>query len=413
MTSRERILAACRGEPGDHVPLVAWCFGLPAPDKLKWETNGREVTYWYSKRLEHIHTLPHPWELEDEFKRAEAWLSLGIDDVLEVSVPWSRDPEVTFTDQTIPAGVNGGDADYPVMVRQYQTPSGTLCHAVRKTEPEGAGWPMQPGYVPLFEDYNIPRAVEHAVTSAKDVEVVKHLFAPPGKAEKQWFADRVAKMKPSAEAKGVFTQAWSGFGMDAAVWLTGTEGAIMMALEDPKAFGKLIDTIAETDLARTELAASTDGVDMVCQRGWYSSTNFWSPGLFDKFVYPHLSELVSVAHRQGKLFGYVMTTGVEVIGPRLADAGVDVLYFLDPVQDGVPVARARDLLADRMTLVGGTNALSLGSGDKQRIHDEVSRAVDVLGPTSRFILQPVDAVFPDTPWEGIECMIAAWRESIG
>ncbi|MCJ7736566.1 MAG: hypothetical protein MUQ10_04520, partial [Anaerolineae bacterium] len=102
--------------------------------------------------------------------------------------------------------------------------------------------------------------------------------------------------------------------------------------------------------------------------------------------------------------------GVERLGPRLADAGVDVLYVADPVQDGLSLAKARDLLADRMTLVGGTNALSLASGDSDRIRREVQQAIEVLGPTSRFILHPLDAVFPDTPWEGIMQLVEAWKE---
>jgi uroporphyrinogen-III decarboxylase len=118
-----------------------------------------------------------------------------------------------------------------------------------------------------------------------------------------------------------------------------------------------------------------------------------------------------VAHRYGKKFCYTMTTGVEILGPRLADAGVDVLYFVDPVQDRLSLERARELLADRLTLVGGTNALSLASGDRERIRSEVRRAIDILGPTNRFILHPVDALFPDTPWSGVEAMIEAWRET--
>lgn len=109
MTSKERILATLEGRSADHTPLTTWCFGFPAPAPLRWKTNGREVNYWYSKRLEHIHTLPQPWELEDEFKRAEAWLSLGLDDVLEVSVPWSCGPEVSWTDLILPPGSPGGD----------------------------------------------------------------------------------------------------------------------------------------------------------------------------------------------------------------------------------------------------------------------------------------------------------------
>lgn len=409
MTSKERILAAISGEPVDHVPLTAWCFGFPAPEHLRWQTNGREVKYWYTKRLEHLHTLPQPWELEDDFKRAEAWLSLGIDDVLEVSVPWGRHPEVTWQDSLIPPGGARGDENYPVMVRQYTTPAGQMRHAVKATGNEGDGWVIQPESVPIIEDYNVPRGVEHPVSSPADVDIIKLLFMPPDREQRAWFAGRVAKMKAFADEKGLCIQAWTAFGMDAAVWFTGVEGGILMSLDTPAAFGRLMDIIFETDYARTELAVTTDGVDIVCQRGWYSSTDFWSPALFDEFVYPHLSELTALAHSHGRKFGYVMTTGVETLGPRLADAGVDLLYFVDPIQDTITLEKAKELFGDRMTVAGGTNALSLASGDADRIRDEVRRAVDVLGPTNRFILHPVDAIFPDTPWSGVQTMIEAWK----
>lgn len=410
MTSKERILATINGQPADHVPLTTWCFGFPAPKHLQWETNGRPVAYWYTKRLEHLHTLPQPWDLDDEFRRAEAWLSVGIDDILEVSAPWSQDPAVSFEDSVLPPGAPGGSEKYPVIVRDYMTPSGPLRHAAWRTAEEPPGWPVQPECVKVIEDFNVARATHHLVSSPADVAAIKHLFMPPGKAERRWFADRVAQMKPFADRKRLFTQAWSAFGIDAAVWFTGTQGAVMMSMDAPEAFGQLIDIIAETDYARTELAAQTDGIDMVCQRGWYSSTDFWSPRLFDSYVYPHLAELTAVAHRHGKKFGYVMTTGVERLGPRLADAGVDVLYFVDPILDRIPLERARELFGDRMTMVGGTNALSLASDDPQRIRNEVRRALEILGPTKRFILHPMDAIFPDTPWEGVEQMIEAWKE---
>jgi hypothetical protein len=407
MTSRERILAACKGEPVDHPPLTTWCFGLPAPAHLRWATDGVQRDYWYSLRMEHLHTTTVPWTLEDEFRRVQAWASLGVDDLLDVSVPWSLSPEVRFTESLLPAGQGG---IYPVRVREYETPAGTLRHAVSQTAPEPPGWPVQPDCVPLIEDFNIPRAVEQAVSSPADVAAVPYLFAPPDEAARQWFAQRLAQVAPFARQQGVAVQAWSAFGMDGVVWLTGTEGAIMMALDQPLAFGQLVDHIAATDRARTELALSSPDVDLVVQRGWYSSTDFWSPALFDQFVFPHLQELASLVHRQGRRFGYVMTTGVERLGPRLAEAGVDVLYFVDPVQDGVDLTWARDELAPRMTLVGGTNALSVGSGDPTRLRQEVQRACESLAPTNRFILHPVDALFPDTPWEGVEALLAAWKE---
>jgi hypothetical protein len=40
----------------------------------------------------------------------------------------------------------------------------------------------------------------------------------------------------------------------------------------------------------------------------------------------------------------------------------------------------------------------------------VGEALETLGPTGKFILHPVDALFPDTPWEGVERLIRAWKE---
>ena len=402
-TSRERILAAWNGEPSDHVPLTTWCFGLQPPTHLRWQREGRTADYWYPLRMEHIHTLPQPWDLEDDFRRVLAWRSLGVDDILDVSVPWSIDPQVSWQDSR-DEGPRG-----PVLVREYHTPSGALVHKVRKTGQVDPGWVVQPDHVPLFEDYNIPRAVKHAVASPGDVPVIRRLYTAPDAAAREWFGRRMAHVRRFADEHAVPVQAWSAFGMDGLVWLAGAEGAVMMALDHPDAFAQLMGIITETDLARTELAAATPGVDMIVARGWYSSTDFWSPALFDRYVYPYVEQLARLAHGYGKKLAYAMTTGVERLGPRLANAGVDVLYFVDPVQDRISLQRVAELLGERMTLVGGTNALTLASGDPQRIRSEVRRAIETLGRTNRFILHPVDALFPDTPWEGVQQMIAAWQ----
>ena len=404
MTFRERLLAAWRGLPVDRVPLTTWCFGLPAPPHLAWEREGHPVPYWYSLRMEHLHTLPQPWLLEDDLRRVAAWHSLGVDDVLDVSVPWSVGPQVTWRDTAQVAG------EQRILVRDYQTPAGDLHHAVRWTgEDPGPGWVVQPQHVPLFEDYTIPRAVRHLVGDPLDVPAAHCVYAAPDAEARAGFAARMADVAVAAKRVDAPVQAWSAFGMDAVVWMAGAEGAVLLAMDAPAAFAQLVEQVTETDLARTELAASTPGVDMIVMRGWYSSTDFWSPRLFERYMLPAVRRMAELAHRAGLPFAYVMTTGVERLGPRLADAGVDVLYFVDPVQDRFPLQRARELLGERITLVGGTNALSLVPGCAERLEREVREALDVLGPTGRFILHPVDALFPDTPWAGVERLIASWE----
>ena len=410
MTSKERILCTLNGEIPDHIPLTTWCFGFQPPEHLRWVNNGKQVNYWYTKRLEHLHTLPQEWSLEDDFKRALAWLSLGVDDVLEVSVPWSMSPEVTLKDSVILPGGEGGDEQYPVMVREYNTPLGSIRHAVKQTGREPDGWPVQPKDVPIFEDYNIPRAKKHLISDASEVDKLKYLYCPPDAGQNKWFDQRIDSVRKFSDKHGLFVQAWTAFGMDAVVWFTGVDGAVTMSMTEPEAFQKLINIIEATDYVRTEIAAKTPGIDMVCQRGWYSSTDFWSPELFDAYVFPSLAKLTALAHKHGKKFGYVMTTGVETLGPRLADAGVDLLFFVDPVQDGITLTKARELFGNRMTMVGGINSITLASDDIEKIRNNVKEAIDILGPTNRFILHPVDAIFPDTPWKGVEAMIKAWKE---
>jgi L-fucose isomerase-like protein len=244
-------------------------------------------------------------------------------------VPWSADPRVTWTDSRRPAG-NG--EQYPVLVREYSTLKGALRHEVRRTgEFQPEGWVIQPEVVPLLEDFNIPRAVRQLVSGPKDVGPLSFCYRAPDAQACSWFADRMSAVKEFRDREGIAVQAWAGFGMDAVVWFCGTEGAIMLALDHPAEFQELFETVTETDRARVDLAARHPGVDLVVERGWYSSTNFWSPALFERFVFPHIRTLAAAAHAHGKKFAYVMTTGVEVLGPRLPEAGVDVLYFVDPI----------------------------------------------------------------------------------
>lgn len=361
---------------------------------------------WYTKRLEHIHTLPVPWTLEDDFRRVRTWLSLGVDDLIDVSVPWSVHPDVRWSNSRHEPD---SGRRHPILVREYQTPAGTLRHQVHHTgNPLGEGWVIQPNYVSLMEDFNIPRGVEHAVSGPEDIPRIRYLYSPPDQEATQWLARRMAEVAPFAGEQGVAVQDWAAFGMDAVVWLCGTDGAIRMATENPQAFAELMELITQTDLARIELAVKNPGIDLIVERGWYSSTDYWSPTLFDQFLIEHIRRLADLTHAHGKLFCYTVTTGVEVLGPKLADEGVDVPYFVDPLLDGISMDRARDLLGSRMCLVGGANTITLATKDRKMIEEEVIQAVAALGSTGRFVLHPIDALSPDAPWEGVEMLIEAW-----
>jgi uroporphyrinogen-III decarboxylase len=221
----------------------------------------------------------------------------------------------------------------------------------------------------------------------------------------------MAQVKKFADERKVLVQGWSAFGMDGIAWLCGVEGAVMAAMENPSFFQDLVDMVYDFDRRRTEIMLDVGGVDMVVQRGWYSSTPFWSPTLFRRFVLPHLKDLVNITHQAGALFAYVMTTGLMAMLDELKEAGIDLLYFVDPVQDNIDLKVFKQRLEGKFAVVGGINSgVTLGRGKPAEIREAVYSATHDLAEGGGFILSPVDALFPDTPLDSVKIMIEAWRE---
>jgi uroporphyrinogen-III decarboxylase len=198
--------------------------------------------------------------------------------------------------------------------------------------------------------------------------------------------------------------------MDAVAWLCGVERAVLAALTEPDFFQDLLDIIYDFDRRRTEMMLEVGGVDMVVLRGWYSGTDIWSPALFRKFLTSRVKKLAALAHQAGALFAYTMTTGALPMAEELLAAHVDLLYYVDPVQEKGDLASLKEKFRGRLAVAGGiSSATTLHAGSREEIRRAVQTAVQKLGP-SGFILAPVDALFPDTPWSSVEAMIEAWRE---
>ena len=402
MNSKERILAAINRETVDHIPLYSWCFGFSPPENMRWKKNEKEVKYWYTMRLEHIHTLPQEWRIEDDFKRVKAWLNLGVDDLLDVSLPWSIHPDVIIKDW------EEGD----ILCRSYQTPKGEILQKVKKTEELiPPGWTIQPDKLVVFEDFNLPRSVMFPASIKEDLPKLKYLLQKPDKEQIKEFKARVALIKEFADENGIFVQGWSAFGMDGVIWLCGVERAVISAMTEPEFFQELVDIVFEFDLMRTEMLLDFGGIDMIVQRGWYSSTDFWSPELFKKYVSPNVKKLVRLAHQKGVKFGYVITTGVMTMIEDLIDAGVDLIYFADPEGDNLDLTELKEITKGRISVAGGlSSTMTLNKmNNEDSIREKVRAAMETMGERG-FILSPVDALFPDTPWENVRIMIDTWKE---
>jgi len=388
-TSRERMLRALRHQDVDHAPCAFMSFSA---------MRGR---------------------CQDAYEVVERELDLGLDSLMFIPSSW-RNIRPNHTDLRglpvrLPTWVDTRlwmeelpGEQYPVLHKEYRTPTGTLTTLVRKTE----DWPHG-NFVPLMEDYQIPRAIKPLVTNQDDLNVLRSLLQPPSAEDVAEFHREVERARAFCAHHGILLAGGWGVGADMVGWLCGLQQMALMSLDQPELLQDLLDTIAAWNAQRMRVILEA-GVDVYIRRGWYEGTDFWSPALYRRFLLPLLQREAALAHEHDTLFGYIMTTGALPMIPNLLQTDIDVLIGVDPLQAGpAPMETLRDALGGRICLWGGVNgALTVEEGTPAQVREAVEYALTTMHGTNGFILSPVDNVCAITrnAWRNVDVLVEAWQQ---
>ncbi len=395
MTSRERLIAAIRHQEVDHIPLYFKVYDFEPP---------------------------HVAVRQDPYKRAERWLSMGIDDILIVPSPliakkefWGQGDPAEFSKNvgTRTSVVHEKSEEYPLIVKEYYTPGGTLRHVVRKTNDwdSNENIPYDHGGDDLlvFDDFNVSRSKKFLVQNEDDLRKLKYLFRPLSGTALSDYRVLVNSMKKKSRGLGLLDAACASVGTDAVIWLCGVENAILMAHDKPDMFQELLEVIHQRDKLATEICLEC-GVDMIIRRGWYEGCDFWSPANYRQYFLPKAKEIGDLVHQAGKLYGYLLTSGIMPILPDLLEIGHDVHFYVDDVQGGADLAKVKRSFKNKIAILGGINGtVMLESASPDVIKESVYRAVDILGKDGGFILSPTGSLYSHTPWESVRAVIDAWN----
>ena len=381
MTSRERLLCAMRRQDPDHVPL--------------WNL-------WRNQEI--------PFSYRTQTERAEAVLGLGLDDTLLLQPPLNKTEH--YDANCVPgiqSHVHRMDAPgepYPILVKEWVTPAGTLRQVVRQTD----DWPYGDD-VRLFSDHNISRSKEMPVKGSADLASLRQLLCEPTAEMIREFREEAARLRRDAERLGVVLEGgWTALG-DAALWLLGTEPLLLMQMDQPDFLEELLETVCVWELRRMTLLLDA-GVEVIVHSAWYECTDFWSPKNYRKLLKPRLRRMVDLAHQAGALFSYIITTSWQPLIDDLLELGIDSLLGVDPIQGKANLPALKRRLGGRICLWGGLNgALTLGHGSPDDVRQATEQAIRTLGPGGGFVLYPVDQVVRETPWSNVEAMIDAWQRS--
>jgi hypothetical protein len=336
-------------------------------------------------------------------------LALGLDDALWLQPPlgyveaYNADlvPGVESRVTLTPAA---GGSDYPLLTKEYETPDGLLRQIVTMTD----DWPYGKDIF-VFSDFNVSRSKEYLIKEQSDARRLRWLLGTPDPAHLQCFHDDAGRLVHEAQHLGVALEGgWSALG-DAAVWLCGMENVLVNQLQDPDIIEAVLDTVLEWELKRIDLLLAA-GIDIHVHMAWYEGSDFWTPTSFRRFIKPRLKQMIDRVHQGGVLFRYIITKGWLPIVEDLLEIGIDCLSGLDPIQDAIDPVKAKQLMDQKICVMGGVNsAIMFSQWSDDEITEAVKNAIQIFSPGSGFILYPVDQIFTDTPWSKVEVLINAWK----
>lgn len=392
LSSRERMIAAIECQEPDYVPL---CFMIFSALRSR---------------------------CKDKYEFVDKQLELGLDAVVDLPItppstqsehsdlyglPVRFDPRVEIKEWR----ENRASGRFPLLHKEYKTPSGVLKTVVEKA----ADWPYG-DHIPFVDDYLIPRSEKFLIADRNDLEHLEHLLVPPSQEDIREFKETSRRAKEFAHDRGVMVTGGWGVGMDAACWLYGIENLIFAAVYDPDFVKEMAELIFKWNQARMQVFLDV-GVDLFVRRGWYESADFWPPDLYRQFILPYLQKEVQMAHEAGAKFGYILTTSTMPLLDILLESGIDVLIGLDPVQGrDTDLAEIKRKLDGKICLWGGVNGfVTVEMGSKEDIESAVKAAISALSPGGGFILSPVDNIRETSQevWRNVQIMMDSWRRERG
>jgi hypothetical protein len=294
---------------------------------------------------------------------------------------------------------------HPILVKEYDTPAGTLRAEVRQTDDWRWG-----DHVPFLDDYLVGRSRKFVVDGPADLDALQYLLAPPTAAESATFRAESTPVLEFARRHDLLVAGGWGVGADMIGWLYGLERLPYALFDQPGFMARLLDMIANWNRSRMEVVLRA-GVDLYIKRAWYENTSFFIPRHYRQFIQPILEADAALAHSYGAKLGYIITADCMPLLDDIREASVGAILGVDPAAWDLELAKAR--LRGKVCLWGGVNGhLTVEQGSAEQVRAEVRHALQVLAPGGGFILSPVDNVRQNTPVSRINvaALIDEWRQ---
>jgi uroporphyrinogen-III decarboxylase len=138
--------------------------------------------------------------------------------------------------------------------------------------------------------------------------------------------------------------------------------------------------------------------------GWRSASEFLSPRLWERFVFPYYKRMVNAAIEEGAIpvlhFDSDWTRDLERL--KELPKGKCVLS----VDGKTDIFKAKQVLGDHMCIMGDVHPRMLTLGSRQEVLDYSKRLIQEIGPSGFILAQGCD-IPPDAKFENVKAMLDA------
>jgi uroporphyrinogen-III decarboxylase len=384
MTSKERVLAAMRRQPVDHVPCSPFFNPLSPQERV-----GRPYQYPFGPTM--LEMIDHGVNELD----VDMTVILG-------GWPCADEGRILAPDEGV---TSRAWMDGDVIHKVWSTPSGDLHAAVTYDE----RWPHGVD-IPFFDNFNIGHFVEPWITCMQDVDCIRHVLAPVDR-KQDWekIKFRFKTAKALADKYNLPFAAYIGGGLTNALQLIGPERLCLMTLDQPDVVEAYLD-VDSTYISREMEIALDFGVDIIWRDGFYETADLYGPRMLEQFLGKRLRAESRMVHEAGKLQAYVVNTGVMPILDYLSTLDFDCLFGVDlAFQDIDPLAIWEKLHDRRSFWVGPSNPFHLSNTDPEVTRAAVRQVFETFGKEG-LILSPCVSSHSITPWSSTAAMVDEWKK---
>lgn len=186
--------------------------------------------------------------------------------------------------------------------------------------------------------------------------------------------------------------------------LRGTEPFIRETYKNPGLVNELLELSKASALAMIDALTEIGVVPVIVEP--VGSASLISPRQFEKFILPHLTDIVARSHQKGMPICLHICGKTEPIIEMMADTGADILSI-----DQIDMSVAKKLVGHKAGLLGNVKpAETMLKGTPEAVMAEVRNIIEQAGDSPRGLAVSTGCEMPfNVPPENIDALITATR----